>query len=92
MIVYYKLQNILKERNMTWKDLCEAGISQNTPQQFSKNRNVSSDTIDKVCKYLEVQPGDIMEYVDENKAKEAEILAQMDALKKQLEEIKKQKR
>lgn len=91
MIVYYKLQNILKERNMTWKDLCEAGISQNTPQQFSKNRNVSSDTIDKVCKFLDVQPGDIMEYVDENKAKEAEILAQMDALKKQLEEIKQHK-
>ena len=91
MIVFYKLGNILKERNMTWKDLCEAGISQNTPQNFSKNRNVSSDTIGKVCKYLDVQPGDIMEYIDENKAKEAEILAQMEALKKQLEEVRSNK-
>ena len=32
-----------------------------------------------------------MEYVDENKAKEAEILAQMDALKKQLEEVRSNK-
>lgn len=88
MIVFYKLKNILEERNMTWKDLCASGISQNTPQQFSKNRNVSSDTIDKVCKFLNVQPGDIMEYVDEDKQKEAEILAQMEKLKKQLEEVR----
>ena len=25
MIVYYKLANVLKERNMTWKDLRMAG-------------------------------------------------------------------
>lgn len=88
MIVYYKLANILKERNMQWKDLCNSGISVNTPQKFSQNRNVSTDTIDKICKYLNVQPGDIMECVDGNKVKEAEILAQMDALKKQLEEVR----
>ena len=91
MIVYYKLANILKERNMQWKDLCDSGISVNMPTRFSQNKNISSDTIDKVCKFLNVQPGDIMEYVDENKAKEAEILAQMDALKKQLEEVRSNK-
>lgn len=88
MIVYYKLGNILKERKMQWKDLCSAGISVNMPTRFSQNKNISSDTIDKVCQFLNVQPGDIMEYVDEDKAKEAEILAQMEALKKQLEEVR----
>lgn len=88
MIVYYKLGNILKERKMQWKDLCNAGISVNMPTRFSQNKNISSDTIDKVCQFLNVQPGDIMEYVDEDKAKEAEILAQMEALKKQLEEVR----
>lgn len=88
MIVYYKLANILKERKMQWKDLCEAGISTNMPTRFSKNKNISSDTIDKVCKYLEVQPGDIMEYVDESDQKEREIQAQIDALQKQLAEVK----
>ena len=88
MIVYYKLGNILKERKMQWKDLCNAGISINMPTRFSQNKNISSDTIDKVCQFLNVQPGDIMEYVDEDKAKEAEILAQMEALKKQLEEVR----
>lgn len=88
MIVYYKLGNILKERKMQWKDLCNAGISINMPTRFSQNKNISSDTIDKVCQFLNVQPGDIMEYVDEDKAKEAEILAQMEVLKKQLEEVR----
>lgn len=88
MIVFYKLGNILKERNMTWKDLCEAGISQNTPQNFSKNRNVSSDTIDKVCAFLKVQPGDIMEWVNESDQKEREIQAKIDALQKQLADVR----
>lgn len=93
MIVFYKLGNILKERNMQWKDLCGAGISVNTPQKFSMNRNVSSDTIDKVCTFLKVQPGDIMEWVeDESALQEKEIQAQMESLKKQLEEIQAKKR
>ena len=90
MIVYYKLANILKERNMQWKDLCNAGISVNMPTRFSQNKNVNSDTIDKICKYLQVQPGDIMEYINENEQKEREIQAQIDALQKQLAELQKQ--
>lgn len=92
MIVYYKLANILKERNMQWKDLCEAGISINMPQRFSQNKNISSDTIDKVCSFLKVQPGDIMEWVNESDQKEIEIQAQIDALQKQLEEVKANKK
>ena len=89
MIVYYKLANLLKERNMQWKDLCESGISVNTPQKFSMNRNVSSDTIDKVCTFLKVQPGDIMEWIDKDEQKEKEIQSQIEALQKQLAELKK---
>ena len=92
MIVYYKLANILKERNMQWKDLCEAGISINMPQRFSQNKNISSDTIDKVCAFLKVQPGDIMEWVNESDQKEIEIQAQINALQKQLAEVKANKK
>jgi DNA-binding Xre family transcriptional regulator len=69
---------------MNWKDLCEAGISVNTPQKFSQNKNVSTDTLDKVCEYLNVQPGDIMEWVDEKEEERAKIQAQIDALQKKL--------
>ena len=63
MIVYYKLANVLKERNMTWKDLRMAGLSQNMPTRFSKNENINSDTINKVCEYLQVQHSEIMEWI-----------------------------
>lgn len=90
MIVYTKLANILRERNMQWKDLCNAGIAVNTPAKFSKNRPVTTDTIDRVCTYLKVQPADIMEWVEsENDLKEKEIQAQIEALQKQLAELKK---
>lgn len=88
MIVYYKLANILKERNMQWKDLCEAGISINTPTKFSQNKTMNTEIIDKVCAFLKVQPGDIMEWVNESDQKEREIQAQIDALQKQLADVR----
>lgn len=73
MIIFNKLGQLLKTRNMTWKDLCNAGLSQNMPTRFSKNENISSDTINKVCEYLHVQPSEIMEWIPDeeyNKANE----------------------
>ena len=58
---------------MTWKDLRMAGLSQNMPTRFSKNENINSDTINKVCEYLQVQPSEIMEWIPDaeyNKANE----------------------
>lgn len=90
MIVYYKLENILKERNMKWKDLCNAGISVNMPARFSQNKSMNTDTIDKVCTFLHIQPADMMEWVEsEDILKEKEIQAQIDALQKQLADLKK---
>ena len=80
MIVYYKLANVLKERNMTWKDLRMAGLSQNMPTRFSKNENINSDTINKVCEYLHVQPSEIMEWIpDEEYNKANAEIASIDA-------------
>ena len=33
------------------------------PTCFSKNENINSDTLNKVCEYLQVQPGEIMEWI-----------------------------
>lgn len=90
MIVYYKLANILKERNLQWKDLCDAGISVNMPSKFSQNKSVTTDTIDKVCTFLHIQPADMMEWVEsEDILKEKEIQAQIDSLQRQLADLKK---
>lgn len=90
MIVYYKLANILKERNMQWKDLCNAGISINTPTKFSQNRSMNTDIIDKVCEYLQVQPCDIMEWIsleDYEKMQKENNSAEKAKIKQQIAEL-----
>lgn len=92
MIVYDKLANILKERNMIWKDLCNSGISINMPTKFSQNRSVSVDTIDKVCEYLQVQPSDIMEWISQeeyNRRNDEKVIAEKLAIEKQIAELQK---
>ena len=88
MIVYYKLEKILKERNMQWKDLCEAGISINTPTKFIHNKTMNTNVIDKVCAFLKVQPGDIMEWVEnENQAEVLTLERQKQELERKIAEL-----
>lgn len=73
MIVYKKLDKLLQDKKMQWKDLCEADISVNMPQRFSQNKTMNTDTLNKVCEYLQVQPSEIMEWIPDaeyNKANE----------------------
>ena len=80
MIIYKKLEGILKEKNMQWKDLCNAGISVNMPAKFSKNKPMNTDIINKVCEYLQVQPSEIMEWIPDAEYEKAyEQIASIDA-------------
>lgn len=98
MIVYKKLEKLLQDRNMQWKDLCDGGLSVNTPAKFSHNRTMNTDNIDKVCTFLQVQPSEIMEWIPNEEyekqrqnAQNAEIasieaqIAKLQAKKKQLQ-------
>ena len=51
---------------------------------FSKNKYVALSIIDKICKELECQPGDILSYVDESEAEKAKIEAQIAELQAKL--------
>ena len=93
MIVYTKLATLIKEKKMAWKDLCNSGIAANTPQKFSQNRPISTESLNKVCEYLHVQPSEIMEWIPDaeyNKANEEiasieQQIAELEAKKKQLQ-------
>lgn len=67
---YKKLFHILLDKNMTKKDLQKkANITAPIMSRLTKSETIRSDTIEKICKALECQPGDIMEYVkDEEQA------------------------
>ena len=85
MIIFNKLEKLLKKRNMTWKDLRKAGLSQNMPTRFSKNENISSDTLNKVCEYLHVQPSEIMEWIPD--AEYQKQNAERNAIEQQIAEL-----
>lgn len=74
MIVYNKLGDYLKSKNMKYIDLQrELSLSPSMTAKFTKNRIMSTDTLNKVCEYLQVQPSEIMEWIPDveyNKANE----------------------
>ena len=86
VIIYNKLGDYLKSKNMKYIDLQkEIGLSPTIVAKFQKNRSVTIDTVDKVCTYLHCQPGDIMEWVeDENEAEKKQIEAQIASLQAKL--------
>lgn len=93
MIVYRKLDELLKAREISKNRLGkETGISTNIISKISKNEGFKTETINRICEYLKVQPGDIMEWIpdsdyeDKKKAK-AEVQAQIAELQKQLKNL-----
>ena len=88
MITYYKLDSILENKGMKKIDLQrKLGISPSTMANFSKNKYVAMSIIDKICKELQCQPGDIMAYVDENEAEKAKHEAQIQELQAKLKQM-----
>lgn len=63
MIRYYKLFDLLNRRGMKKSDLREI-LSSSTVAKLSKGEYISGEAIEKICRFLSCQPGDIMEYIE----------------------------
>lgn len=63
MITYYKLWDILNRKGISKKDFQKSiRCGSNTIQAMRDNAYVNLKTIDKICEFLECQPGDIIEF------------------------------
>lgn len=68
MITYYKLLDMLNRRGMTREKLKNiSGISSATMTKISKGESVTLKTINAICEVLQVQPGDILEWIPDKK-------------------------
>ncbi len=68
-IKFEKLYSLMKERGLsTYRIRQENIISQGALTSLKNNKSVTTETINKLCKALNCQPGDIMEYVEGNDA------------------------
>ena len=86
MIVYDKLGVYLKSQNMKYIDLQrELNLSPSMTAKFIKNRTISTDTLNKVCEFLKVQPSEIMEWIPDKDYEKTN--AEKMAIEKQIAEL-----
>lgn len=68
MPLQYKIDVLssLKEKGYNSNRIRTEGLlSQSTLQKFRNNQGVSWENIETLCKLLDCQPGDLIEYVEE---------------------------
>lgn len=69
-IKFYKLLDLLNRKGINKEELRKrTNISSSTMAKLSKNEYVSLKVIESICKELNCQPGDIMEYISEEDKK-----------------------
>lgn len=69
-INFLKLQKIMESKNIKKYDLRKAGFNPNIIDKvlsgnLDKNKRVDTETINRLCEFFGVQPGDIMEYTED---------------------------
>ncbi len=70
-VSYKKLWKLLIDKDMIKKDLRElTGVSTTTMSRLSKDENVSTEILSKICSALGCDVGDIIEFVPDNKEKQ----------------------
>ena len=73
MISYKKTFELLKEKDVSMYKMIKDKVIMPTSLQRMRlgtsptNRGIDGRTIDSLCKYLDCQPGDLMEYVVDEK-------------------------
>ena len=72
MIIYKGILERLKESGITQYVIFKQGLmSMGTITSIKHNRPVSTRTIDTICRLCHCQPGDILEYVEDDEQSEA---------------------
>lgn len=65
-VTYKKLMVMLVEKNMKKKDLQEqAGLTHHEMLKLRKDMNITTETIGKICKALNCEATDIMDFYDD---------------------------
>ena len=71
---------------MKYIDLQNAlGLSPSMTAKFTKNRIISTDTLNRICEYLQVQPSEIMEWIPDSEYEKQN--AEKQAIEAQIAEL-----
>ena len=64
IIDYSPLWQTMQDKNITQYQLLKAGIDNKTLDSLKKNKNITLLTVEKLCKILDCQPNDIVQFND----------------------------
>lgn len=65
MISYEPLFRTMKEKGITGYRLSKMGFSQSTYYAMKRGENISSHTVNQLCRLLGCNVSDIMEYIED---------------------------
>ncbi len=65
MIDYSPLWNTMKEKEITQYQLLHAGIDNKTLDSLKKGKNITLNTVEKLCRILDCTPNDIVYFRSE---------------------------
>lgn len=66
MITYERLWDKMKEKGVSQYRLKAEGISNSTITRLRRDEAVSTETINKLCRILECNVEDLLEYIDDS--------------------------
>ncbi len=72
MKIKIRLKEVLKEKNITSKELCEyVGITEANMSilRSGKAKGIRFDTLERICTYLNCNPGEIIDIEGDNNEK-----------------------
>jgi len=55
----------MKEHKISYYYLANQGIDAQTLQRIRHNHSITTDTLEKLCKIMNCQPGQLIEYCDD---------------------------
>ena len=64
IIDYSPLWQTMQKKNITQYQLLKSGIDNKTLDSLKKNKNITLLTVEKLCKILDCQPNDIVQFND----------------------------
>ena len=68
MLKYDKLFEMMEQKGIKKKDLLQI-LNSKSISRLAKNEGINTETIDKLCNFFQCQPGEIMEYFNEDGSK-----------------------
>lgn len=68
-ITFDRLFQFLESHGKNKNFLRENGLFPNTVDRLIKNKHVSTEIIERVCRVLNCQPADLMEYIEDDSSK-----------------------